>query len=138
MAHGYGFWTFGWIQAERTAARIGRFNERWHRLTTIHDYVRNELLTPLDTASAKFTPLERGRLIGYASAMGEWFNAINSNVSNARQNHLSRYATAIKITAMRAIGLCKKYGVYNDITSYHYDARRKCVMLNGQELYYLG
>jgi len=138
MPHGYGFFTFGWKQAERDAARLGRFNERWQRLTKTHASIIDDFVTPLDSVIDRMTALEHARLVDCTSAMWDWYHTINNSVNDARPNHLSHYATSIKKTAMKALSLCKKYDVRDDIASHAYDAARKMIVLNGQDRFYLG
>ena len=82
MPHGYGFWTFGWIEAER----IARFNERWHRLTAVHEEVAEALLVPVDSICLPHRESEQ--ILRHATDMGEWHAAIGSNINDANGNHL--------------------------------------------------
>jgi hypothetical protein len=83
-------------------------------------------------------PSERGRLLACMQEMEQLRNANNKDVNGCRQNHLSRYATTIKKLALEAISLCKKYGVYDDIEKFDYDASKKAITLNGHDIYHLG
>ena len=67
--------------------------------------------------------------------MDDWRDEINSHINDARQNHLSRYATAIKKVAMKSMKLCQKYQVYSDIDSVEYVASEKAIYLNGKKHY---
>lgn len=138
MVRGYRWYTFGFIQAEREAARVGRFNERWQRLLQIEDFVQTDFVSPLDDVMDRMTVNEYSKLCDYVVEMTNWSTAINDAINDARQQHLSRYATAIKRTTLKALGLCKKYKVYDDIETYEYVAQRKVIVLNGRDLYFLG
>jgi|GEM_PF-4120097 len=143
MAHGYGYFTFGWLEAEREFARIDKFNAKWQRLTRIHGYLQKDFLNPISAAVEAsdvdiMTPREFMKLWSCENLMNFWHNDINSNINIARLTHLSKYATSIKATALKAIGLCQKCKIYPDIASYGYEGKRKCVVLNGNDLYYLG
>ena len=67
--------------------------------------------------------------------MNYWYNYINKNIRYANQNDLSRYATAIKKVAMKAIKLCKKYGACKNIQSVEYVAVEKTIYVNGKKRY---
>ena len=115
--------------------RIEYFNLRWHKLRDIHDLVVKDFLQPLEPFLGELTYNEYTKFNEYVEDMDEWRSVINENINNARQNHLSRYATSIKKAAMKSIKLCKKYGVYSDIHSVEYDGSRKMLMLNGKDRY---
>ena len=121
--------------AHREKASIEYFNLRWQQLTDIHQLVVKDFLQPLEPFSGDLTYNEYAKLNEYVKDMDEWRSVINTNINNARQNHLSRYATAIKKAAMKSIKLCKKYGVYSDIHSVEYDGSKKMLMLNGKDHY---
>lgn len=133
----------GWIgllfgairEAKRAKARVDKFNARWHRLTHIHRLVTNEFVEPLNVNFSKLTVSEQNAINNYVGEMNEWFNAIRGNINNSGLKHLSRYATAIKKTAMKSMIICKKYGIYSDIVSVEYDASRKVLLLNGRDHY---
>lgn len=148
MPRGYGFWTFGWIEAER----IARFNERWHRLAAIHEEVTEALLVPMD--SICLPQRESERILRHATDMGEWRAAIGSNINDANGNHLRRYATAIKTFILKAVRLCQKHRLHATVdvsvndnetvsvpvadSEFAYDAQRKMITANGNDLYFLG
>lgn len=134
----YGFWTFACLQAEREAARISRFGERWQRLVEIQKLILKDFFEPLARVEYEMTDSEICKLTEYMDVCNEWLVAIDNDVDNARQNHLGRYATSLKTVATKSIGLCKKYKIYGDIHSFGYDSKKKTVLLNGIDLYYLG
>ena len=138
MPHGYGYFTFGFNQAEREADRIRKFNERWKRLTTIHEYLLNDFVRPLDSASERLTVSEYSKFVEYLEEVSSWNNAISSSIDDANQNHLTRYSTSIRKLAMKAIRLCQKYDVYGDIEAIEYVAKQKTIVFNGEALYYIG
>lgn len=124
-------------QANREDARVERFNEKWQRLNQIVDYVNGDFIGPLDRVADQMTEKELQKLQEYIADMSDWHHSINAHINEARQNHLSRYATAIKKTALKAMKLCQKYDVYTDIASVEYDGQRKMVLLNGVDQYYI-
>lgn len=148
MARGYGFWTFGWIEGER----IARFNEGWRRLTAIHDTVVEALLVPLDSICLPQRDSEQ--ILKHATDMGEWRAAIGSNINDANGNHLRRYATAIKTVILKAVRLCQKHRLQATVevsvndnetvsapvaqSEFAYDAKRKMITVNGNDLHFLG
>ena len=64
---------------------------------------QGKLLAPLYAACDRLTPSDYARLLGYASEMDAWFDAVTGSIDDARQNHLSRYATAIKKATLKAL-----------------------------------
>lgn len=148
MPRGYGNWTFGWKEGER----IARFNDRWHRLTTIHEAVTEALLIPVD--SIPLPQRESEQILRHATDMGEWRVAIGSDINNANGNHLRRYATTIKTVILKAVRLCQKHRLHATVdvrvndnatvkatvtdSEFVYDPQRKMITVNGYDLYFLG
>lgn len=119
-------------------ARIDRFNAWWHGLNEIHRLVVQDFVEPLNDVTAQMTSNEYTYLTTYIQEMNSWHDEINAHINDARMNHLSRYATAIKRTAVKSMKLCQKYKVYGDIQSVTYDATRKMILLNGRDQYCFG
>jgi hypothetical protein len=115
--------------------RVENFNRRWKKLWNIHQSVVKDFLQPLEPLWDKMSRNEYLKLNGYIQDMNDWRNEINRHINNATQSHLSRYATAIKKTAMKSMELCQKYGVYPDIQSIEYVASEKTLYLNGKKYY---
>jgi hypothetical protein len=63
---------------------------------------------------------------------------IKSNINIAKNGDISKYATAIKRFSMKAIKLCKKYGIHSNIVSVEYNAKEKTLKINGKDVYYFG
>ena len=128
-----------WVRANRYArrekARIEYFNRRWHKLRDIQQLVVKDFLQPLEPFLDKMTRNEYIKLNEYRQDMNAWCDEINRHINDATQNHLSRYATAIKKVAMKSIKLCKKYRVYLNIQSIEYVASEKALYLNGKKHY---
>jgi len=125
----------GYVRREN--ARIDYFNWRWDKLVHIQMLIAQDFIDPLAAVASQLKACEEEQLAEYIEDMMAWHSSIAQHINDARQNHLSRYATACKKTAMTAIRLCKKYGVYTDIESVEYDAERKMIILNGQDHYLL-
>ena len=121
--------------ARREKARIEYFNRRWQKLRDIHQLVVKDFLQPLEPLLDKMSRNEYMKLNEYIQDMNDWRDEINRHINNATQNHLSRYATAIKKVAMKSIKLCKKYRAYSDIQSIEYVASEKALYLNGKKHY---
>lgn len=138
MAHGYGIWSFAWRDMERERARAIRFNDRWHDLVAIHDHINKTFFGPLSDIEQLLTPSESAKLIELMTNATEWIKAINANINHARQNNLTRLATSLKLLALKSINTCKKYGVYSDIETVEYSPQRKMIVVNGNDLYFLG
>lgn len=143
MARGYCNWTFGWKEGERIAI----FNERWRRLMAIHAEISESLLAPLD--NARLSQRDAETLLRLAAEMDGWCEAIGSNIDDANGNHLRSYATVIKNLVLKAVSLCREYGVIAVIptnrggvaaskSEFAYDARRKMITADGNDLYSLG
>ena len=132
----YGYWTFGWLQAEQQIARSNAFNERWDQLTKIRKLIYNDFVTPALTNP--LTPNEHAKLCQYGTEMAEWQTLINNDIETANQHDLNKFATSIKKTALKAIKLCIKYKNYDNITSVNYNAQTKMIQINGKDYYYLG
>ena len=86
MPDGYGFFTFGWIQAEREAAWVNRFDERWHRLRGIHQQVTSGFIEPIIAVGELLTGAEAKKLGDDVHEATDWCSTINANIKNARQN----------------------------------------------------
>ena len=121
--------------ARREKARIEYFNWRWQKLMGIHQLVVKDFLQPLEPFLDKMSRNEYIKLNEYIQDMDDWRDEINRRINDATQNHLSRYATAIKKVAMKSIKLCKKYRLYSDIQSIKYVASEKALYLNGKKHY---
>ena len=121
--------------ARREKARIEYFNWRWNKLRNIHQLLVKDMLQPLEPFLNKMSSNEYIKLKEYIQDMDDWRDEINSHINDATQNHLSRYATAIKKVAMKSMKLCKKYRVYSDIQSIEYVASEKALYLNGKKHY---
>ena len=129
----FGFRMHGWAEVERTE----QFNQRWNRLVRMHHNLLNDFVCPV-VDSGKLTSSESSELEKRLLEMKSWFDTINADVNNARQNDLARYATSLRNVALEAIRSCKKYGVYEDIQSVEYRIQRKMIILNGKDLYFIG
>lgn len=138
MPHGYGFFTFGWKQAEREIEREKKFDERYARLCAIQVLANERFLTPCENSQELMKEAELIRLAGYVSEMSEWQVAIDESRENARQNHLTKYSTAIRKSVVTAMKLCKKYGIGEPIDDVCYDAKEKTIKMNGKDLYCVG
>ena len=159
MPHGYGFWTFGWKAGERLAL----FNERWCRLVAIQAEVTESLLVPLSTTSLSQRDSET--FVRLVTDLTEWSESIGSNLPDttsaafagyagpsdrANGNHLRSYAAAIKNVVLKSAELCRKYrllatipkpdggAVAVDNSEFAYDAQRKMITVDGNDLYFLG
>ena len=132
----YGFWTFGWIEAERQIARAHAFNERWEQLIKIRELIYDDFVVP--ALSNPLTPTENAKLCEYGTDMAEWQALINNDIETANQHDLNKFATSIKKTALKAIKLCIKYKNYDNLTSVNYNAQTKTIQINGKDYYYLG
>ena len=135
MDDGFDFLIFGGAEVERFAEE--EFNERWNRLVAIHGTLLNDFLSPV-LDCGELTSSESADLEKCAAEMNSWFATINADVENANQDHLSQYAASIAKVAIKAIRLCQKYGVYGDIRSVEYVSKRETIVLNGEDLWFLG
>ncbi len=159
MPHGYGFWTFGWKAGERLAL----FNERWRRLVAIQVEITESLLVPLGSTS--FAQRDCEIFARLVNDLAERSDYIGSNLPDttsaafagyagpndrANGNHLRSYATAIKNVVLKSAELCRKYrplaslpkpdggAVAVDKSEFAYDAQRKMITVDGNDLYFLG
>ena len=137
MDDGFDFLMFGGAEVERDAEEAEEFNERRNRLVEIHGNLLDNFLSPV-VDCGELTSSESAELDTRLGEMNSWYAAINSNVKNATQDDLSQYATAIGEAAVRAIRLCKEHGVYEDIRSVEYVSNRKMIVVNGEDLYFIG
>jgi len=128
----------GLRRARKDKARIENFNSRWEHLTEIHRLTTKDFIEPLEPYASNMKSTEYLKFQELINDMNEWYNEINSNINQAKQSHLSRYATSIKKVAIRSIKLCKKYKVYPDIESVNYVASEKALYLNGNKHYTFG
>ena len=94
-----------------------------------------DFLQPLEPFLNKMTTNEYIKLKEYIQDMDDWHDEINRHINDATQNHLSRYATAIKRVAMKSKKLCQKYRVYSDIQPIEYVPSEKALYLNGKKHY---
>ena len=117
---------------------IQKFNERWARLQRIQDLVSDNFVDELASINDSLTKKENDTLVERLEEMRAWVEAISEDIDIATNAHLSKYATRIKSVALMAIKLCRKYEVYNDVDSVSYDAKRKMILLNEDDLYFLG
>lgn len=132
----YGYWTFGWLQAEQQIDRTKAFNERWQHLNKTHQLLYQDFITP--ALSAQLTPAENTKLCEHNNDMAAWQTLIANGIEIANQHDLNKYATSIKKAALKAIRLCIKHKLYKDITTVHYNAKTKTILINNQDHYYLG
>ena len=137
MDDGFDFLMFGGAEVERDAEEAEEFNERWNRLVAIHGTLLDDFLSPV-LDCGELTSSESADLEKCAAEMNSWFATINGDVENATQHHLSQYAAAIAGAAVKAIQLCARHGVYGDIRSVEYISKREMIVLNGEDLWFLG
>jgi len=123
---------------ERERARAIRFHDRWHDLVAIYGHINKTFFEPLAEIEHLLTPSELAKLIELMTGATEWIRAIDANITDARQNNLTRLATSLKLLALKSISTCKKYGVYSDIETVEYSPQRKMIVVNGGDLYFLG
>ena len=116
---------------------VQRFNERWGRLQKIQNMVVNDFVHELASVQDSLTTKEYDKLMERIEDMQGWADAISESIDIATNAHLSKYATRVKNVALMAMKLCGKYQVYGDIDSVSYDAKRKMIVLNEQDFYYL-
>ena len=152
MAHGYGYWTFGWLEAERAQERARnrneravRFNERWKRLKCIHESIKKDFVTKVEAYyhewwanhERRAPPNRYYQLFSDVQGMDWNRDQIAGDIEAATWGELSQYAVEIKKTAMKAIKLCIETKIRPDIRTVEYDAKRKVVRINGRDLYNL-
>lgn len=125
-------------QVARESEHVERFNQRRARVGSVHALAIQDFAIPLlQGASDRMTPKEHqkiGELTNNANYQGEF---LMDHVGEANERHLNDYAIAIKRLAIVAMKLCQKYRVFSDICSVTYDARRKMIILNGNDHYCL-
>ena len=136
MDDGFDFCQFGGAEAERDCEKA-EFNERWNRLMEIHGDLLDDFVLPV-LDSGGLSSAESAELKKCLLKMKYWFDAINADLENANQNHLSHYAVSVGNIGLKAIQLCGRYDVYDNIQSVEYVSRRQMVVLNGADLWYLG
>ena len=100
--------------------------------------VSDNFVDELASINDSLTKKENDTLVERLEEMRAWVEAISEDIDIATNAHLSKYATRIKSVALMAIKLCRKYEVYNDVDSVSYDAKRKMILLNEDDLYFLG
>ena len=90
----------------RQAGAIDNFNERWNRLVKIHNLVLSEWVT--GELSRQSSNNELIKLKKYIVEAKEWNTAIDGNIDDAKQSHLSKYSTQLKNMALTSMKLNKK------------------------------
>ena len=123
---------------QQSFAAVQRFNERLQRLRKIQNMVSDDYVDGLVSGQDSLTMKEDDNLADRIEDMQSWATAISENVDIANNGHLSKYATRVKTVAMTAIKLCMKYEVYDDIDSVMYQAKRKMILLNGEDFFFFG
>ena len=119
-------------------AAVQRFNERWQRLGKIQNMVGDDYVDGLTSVIDSITEKEFQKLQTQIEDMQAWATAIGESIDAAKNGHLSKYTTRIKNVALTAIKLCIKHHVYDDNQSVEYHAKRKMILLNGEDFFYFG
>lgn len=128
----------GYRAAERERIAVERFNKRWKRLNNILRKTSNEYGNPLESVFDQMTERERDNYLAFVDEVLYMGDEIKSNINIAKNSDISKYATAIKRFSMKAIKLCKKYGIHSNIVSVEYNAKEKTLKINGKDVYYFG
>jgi len=126
---------YGAMEQEQNNNAIERFNERWKRLGNIQNDLAEKFV---DELLGKLSGDDHDALMPHVEEVLTWQNDINERLDIAEDKHLTEYAMHLKNIAMLAIKLCKKYKIYDDITSFKYSEREQIIQLNGEDLYFLG
>lgn len=134
------YWVSSYLQDQRRqAARrrtLNRFDEKWGRLNSIYENLRDNFLSPLNGREASQADQDKIATIFYATK--EMRESISDRINDCGMADLSKYATSLKKLAIAALLLCKKLSVYDDIDSVSYNSASKSIYLNGESIYFLG
>jgi len=125
----------GAMEQERSSNAIERFNDRWERLGNIQTDIAEKFV---DEVLGKLSGKDHDELMPHIEEVLTWQKNINDNLARVEDKHLSEYAKHLKNTAMLAIGLCKKYKVYDDIKALKYIEKHQMLKLNGDDFYFFG
>jgi hypothetical protein len=118
--------------------RLERRKERLQNLGRAHVLIIQDFIKPLCADLQKISQRDAERINRYLVAMTERGDEILNNPNDTTDSDVSRYAKSIKMAALVAISLCKKYEIYSNIQSVRYDPSSKMIVLNNQDHYALG
>ena len=133
----FGIFSSAMADLKRQKMRIEKFNNRWDKLSGTHKLIIRDYVEPVFRNIDKLRDSEYALLSRYVKDMDGCHNAIKQNIKVANQRDLTKYATAIKETSLKAMKLCQKHHIKFGILSVEYDAQRKMIMLNNRDLYSL-
>ncbi len=124
-------------QVARERARVERYHQRRARVGLAHALVAQDFAIPLVQGSGdRITPKEHDKLQELSNNANYHGDFLLEHADEANEQYLNNYALAIKRLAVFTLKLCQKCNVLN-VYSVTYDAKRKMIMLNGQDHYSL-
>jgi len=126
---------YGMMNQELSDDESQQFNLRWKRLCAIQEDLAGRFV---DIILEQLNDKDNALLLPSVEEVISWQCDINERLDTAEDKHLTEYAMHLKDATLVALKLCKKYGVYNDIESFAYNAANETIELNGEVLYYLG
>jgi len=111
------------------------FNAHWHLLIDIHNDLLDRFVRPvIDKLSDDAQFIMMSRIENIAGR----HQYIDNNIEAATSRDLSNYAGDLKNMSLLAIELCQFHEVYNDIESVSFNDKTQKIVMNGEDLYFLG
>ena len=112
-----------------------------HRVpnTTAED-INNIISKDFFDASCDYplTQNEVEKVMSYIYKKNDIHHYIDTNIELTNNSDLSKYATSIKNFALTTIRQCIKYGVVDGVESVRHDAKRKMILINEEDYFFLG
>ena len=138
------YWSRMHLQNQRYRARsrqaVERFNERKTRLFNIqNDVGKNIADAMIDLGvTEKWTEKEDEKWSDLIGKMKYWEEWCETNIEICTQGDLNKKATSLKNFVMYLLKLAIKYEAFSNVNSATYDAKRKMIVIDGEDYYYFG